>query len=145
MKTFKIGELYDPAFKSMEAKEKVDNLGGIAYRIEEKNYSVILNDQQVSEREKMYTENGIKIQDLQERKKASAKGFTDSIKLLSEKNTELSNAVRFKSEQRFGKVFLIEDPDEQTMYIFDENGVCVDHRPFSANERQRVINLNRAQ
>lgn len=145
MGMFKVGQIYDPAFKTMTPKEKVDNLDGVSYKIEEKNYSVNLNDDQVSERERQYTKNGIEIGELQERKKEQAKSFNDSIKELSIKNQELSTSVKFKSEQRFGKVFLIEDPEEQTMYLFDEEGVCVDHRPFSANERQRVINLKNAQ
>lgn len=53
---------------------------------------------------------------------------------------ELVDAIKFKSEQIHGKLFLIDDQEEGMMYFFDTNGICVDARPLHRNERQLKIN-----
>ncbi len=119
----------------------MDNIEAVAYSQEERNYSVQLSEGQIATREHDYTQNGIQIEELESEKKRINKSFTDQINDLKASSAELGKAVKFKSEQRHGFVFNVEDPETETMYMFDEEGVCIDHRPFTANERQRVIKL----
>lgn len=145
MSGFKLGQLYDPTFKKLSRKDVFDNIDAVAYSKEEKSYSVQLSEEQIQIREHEYTENGIQIAELESEKKRIAKSFNDQINELKESSAEKAKAVKFKSEQRHGTVFNVEDPETETMYVFDEEGVCVDHRPLTAGERQRVIKLENAQ
>lgn len=59
MKNFKIGSLYDKAFREMSKDEIKDNLEAIAYSIEEKSYTKNLTDEELDERKDEYSSAGI--------------------------------------------------------------------------------------
>lgn len=141
MSNFKVGQIYAPEFKKLSKKEVLENIDAVAYASEERNYSVQLSEEQIQDREKRYTQNGIEIGEIEAEKKRINDEFNASIKVLKGENEQLGQAVKFKSEQRHGKVFLVDDPERQEMAIFDEEGVCIEVRPMTAGERQRVIKI----
>lgn len=141
MSKFKEGQLYAPEFKKLTPKEVLENIDAVAYASEERNYSVKLSEEQIQSREKQYTKNGIEIGEIEAEKKRINEEFNSTIKSLKGENSVLAESVKFKSEQRSGKVFLVDDPENQEMAIFDEEGVCIEVRPMTAGERQRVIKI----
>ncbi len=141
MSKFKKGQIYAPEFKKLSKKELFENLDAVSYASEERNYSVQLSEEQIQAREKEYTKNGIEIGEIEAEKKRINDEFNSSIKVLKGENAVLAESVKFKSEQRSGTVFLVDDPENEEMAVFDEEGVCIEVRPMTAGERQRVIKI----
>jgi hypothetical protein len=141
MSQFRIGQLYDPAFKKLSPQEKRDNLDAISYAIEERNYTVNLTEEQIADREKSHTEQSIKIHVEEENKKDFVKRANTRLKELKSVAKNLMDAVRYKSEQRYGELFLVDDHESRMMYFFDEQGVCVDQRPMTEKEYQKKLKI----
>lgn len=141
MSKFRIGEFIDPSFKDLSPQEKIDNLDAMCYSIEERNYTVNLTDEQIAAREKSHTSLSIKINIEEEKKKDFVKSANERIKELKKQAKILMDAVRFKSEQRYGELFLIDDHESRMMYFFDKDGVCVDYRPMTEQEHQKKLKI----
>lgn len=143
MSNFKIGQLYDPTFEKLTPQEVQDNLDAIAYGVEERPYTKNLSPEEIVEKKDAYSEVGLKLSELAREKKEAM----DRFKLLEKEPkaiaSELLDAIKFKSEQKYGKLHLVDDQETGMMYSFDEKGVCVDARPLDKKERQtrlRTIN-----
>lgn len=136
MGQFKINELYDPSFKKLTPQERKDNLAGIAYEGQIKNYTKNLSEEEILDRKEEYAEIGLELSKIEDERK----DFLDEIKLRAkpykDRSKELLAAMQFKSEQRSGLLYSVDDQEEGMMYFFDENGYCVDARPLTREERQ---------
>lgn len=136
MKNFKIGSLYDNAFKDMSKDEIKDNLEAIAYSVEEKSYTKNLTEEELNERKDEYSSVGIQLSELNESKKEILDSFKLKMKQPQERANELISSIKFKSEQRYGELFLVDDQNDGLMYSFDSQGICVDARPLTKKEKQ---------
>jgi hypothetical protein len=139
MSNFKIGQHYDQAFRTMQPSEVVDNLEAIAYGLSEQSYTKNLTESEITERKDQYSEIGIKLSELSVQKKEAIERF----KLLEKEPAltakTLLESIKFKSEQKFGKLYLVDDQEEGMMYFFDVFGVCVDARQLTKNEKQTKL------
>lgn len=52
------------------------------------------------------------------------------------KAKSLLESIKYKSEQNFGVLYLIDDQESNMMFSFDKNGICVDARPLAKDEKQ---------
>jgi len=141
MSNFKIGQNYDPAFKTMQPSEIIDNLEAVAYGIQERSYTKNLTEEEIVERKDQYSEIGIKLSELASQKKEAIERFKILEKEPKERATSLLESIKFKSEQKFGKLFLVDDQESGMMYSFDENGICVDARTLTKQEKQSKLKI----
>lgn len=139
MSTFKIGQHYDEAFKSMEQKDVMDNLEGIAYDLSEQSYTKNLTEEELAERKDQYSEIGIKLSEIATKKKEAMERFKAEEKEPAIIAKDLLESIKYKSEQNYGKLYLVDDQEEGMMYFFDTFGVCVDARPLTKQERQQKL------
>jgi hypothetical protein len=139
MSNFKIGQHYDQAFKAMQPKEVVDNLEAIAYGLSEQSYTKNLTEEEIIERKDQYSEIGIKLSELASQKKEAMERFKLLEKEPSLTAKALLESIKFKSEQNYGKLYLVDDQEEQMMYYFDSMGICVDARPLTKLEKQTKL------
>ena len=139
MSNFKIGQHYDPAFRTMQPSEITDNLEAIAYGLQERSYTKNLTEEEVVERKDQYSEIGIALSELAPQKKEAMERFKLLEKEPKENSKALLESIKFKSEQKYGKLFLVDDQDAGMMYSFDEFGVCVDARQLLKSEKQTKL------
>lgn len=143
MSNFKIGELYDSAFSKMDPKEVKDNLEAVAYGLEERPYTKNLSPEEVIEKKDQYSEVGLTLSEIAREKKEALDRFKVLEKEPKEQAKILLDAIKFKSEQKHGKLWLVDDQEKGMMYSFDDRGVCVDARPLAKNEKQtRLKTIN---
>jgi hypothetical protein len=146
MSKIKIGELYDVAFSKMDLSEVKDNLEAIAYGLEERPYTKNLSPEEVVEKKDQYSQIGLTLSEIAREKKEALDRFKSLEKEPKETAKILLDAIKFKSEQKYGKLFLVDDQDDGMMYSFDDRGVCVDARPLAKNEKQtRLKTINSSQ
>jgi|AntRauTorckE5430_2_1112549.scaffolds.fasta_scaffold00894_6 hypothetical protein len=143
MGNFKVGELYDESFRKLQPKDRHDNLASVCYEEAQKNYTKNLTEEEVLDRKEEYAEMGLVISEMEDEKKNYLEAFKERMKPKKEKAQELLSSIKFKSEQRFGNVYSVDDQEEGMMYFFDDSGYCVDARPLTRDERQtRIKQLN---
>lgn len=136
MSNFSIGKHYDESFIGMDSKEVQQNLESVAYGTQEKSYTKNLTEEELIERKERYAANGIKLSEIAEEKKLAAEQFKLREKEPKAEASLLLDSIKFKSEQIYGKVFLVDDQETKTMYIFDQSGMCVEARSLDKEERQ---------
>ena len=145
MNRFKLGSHYDAAFKTMSQKEIKDNLEAIAYGVEERSYTKNLTPEEVIEKKDEYSEIGIYLSEVALEKKEAMDRFKEKLKEPKQQSGILLQAIKFKSEQKFGELHLVDDQDSGMMYSFDLSGVCVDVIPLTKQEKQlklKTVNSN---
>ena len=143
MSNFKIGQLYDQAFAKLTTQEVQDNLEAIAWGIEERAYTKNLTPEEIVEKKDEYSEVGLVLSEIAREKKEAMDAFKARAKQPSEEAKLLLDAIKFKSEQKYGKLHLVDDQENGMMYFFDAKGVCVDARPLDKKERQtRLKTIN---
>jgi enoyl-CoA hydratase/carnithine racemase len=144
MSKLAVGELYDKAFETMTQQERIDNLEAIAWGLEERSYTKNLSPEEIVERKDEYAQIALKLDEIAVRKKEILEQLKQQEKQPKLEAKELLSAIKFKSEQKYGKLFLVDDQEKKLMYSFDVTGVCVDVRPLTKEEQQlklkKVIN-----
>lgn len=144
MGTFKKGQLYDPALKGMSKEEINDNLEAVCRKAEESSYTKNLTKEELVERREEYSTIGIKLSEIATQKKEAADRFKLLEKEPKSRAKELVESIKYKSEQRFGKLFSVDDQEEGVMYIFDTEGMCIDFRPLTRDEKQLTMKLSKS-
>jgi hypothetical protein len=137
--------LYDQAFAKLTTQEVQDNLEAVAWGIEERAYTKNLTPEEIVEKKDEYSEVGLVLSEIAREKKEAMDSFKARAKQPSEEAKLLLDAIKFKSEQKYGKLHLVDDQENGMMYFFDAKGVCVDARPLDKKERQtrlKTINSN---
>lgn len=145
MSNFKIGGLYDGAFAKMSEREIADNLEAVAWGIEERSYTKNLTPDEVVRKKDDYAEIGLVLSEIAREKKEAAADFKFREKEPKVAAEILLSAIKFKSEQKHGKLFMVDDQEQGMMYLFDNTGVCVDARQLDKKEKQtklKAINSN---
>lgn len=136
MGNFRIGQHYDEALRTMQPLEIKDNLEAIAYGIQEKSYTKNLTEDEIVERKDEYSEIAIHLSEIATQKKEAMDRFKELIKEPKTKASMLLESIKFKSEQKHGILFLVDDQEDGLMYSFDNLGVCVEVRPLLKEEKQ---------
>lgn len=139
MGNFKIGHLYDEALKIMQPSEIKDNLEAVAYGIQEKSYTKNLTEKEITERKDEYSEIAISLSEIASQKKEVMERFKNLIKEPKTKASILLDSIKFKSEQKHGMLFLVDDQEDGMMYSFDTLGICVEVRPLTKEEKQTKL------
>ena len=139
MSNFKIGQHYDPAFRIMQPSEIKDNLDAIAYGLTEKSYTKNLTEEEIVERKDEYSEIAISLSEIAEQKKEANDRFKSLVKEPKLKASMLLESIKFKSEQKHGKLYLVDDQEAGMMYSFDDFGVCVEARQLDKKEKQTTL------
>lgn len=139
MSQFRIGEHYAENLKGLSTKEIEDNLEGICYAIQEGSYTKLLSKEELDERKNRLAEVSIELAKIEDKKKE----YMEEIKFLMKEPTEVKkdmlDAIKHKSERTEGKLFLIDDQEDGMMYMFDNQGICVDMRAMLPGEKQQKI------
>lgn len=139
MGKFKIGQLYDQALRTMQPSEIKDNLEAVAYGLEEKSYTKNLSEEEIVERKDEYSEIAIALSAIEIKKKEAMDRFKELVKEPKAKASIILDSIKFKSEQKHGVLFLIDDQEEGMMYSFDNQGICVEVRPLTREEKQTKL------
>lgn len=139
MGKFKIGQHYDQALRIMQPTEIKDNLEAVAYGLEEKSYTKFLTEEEILEKKDEYSEIAINLSEIEVRKKEVMDKFKDLVKEPKAKASVVLDSIKFKSEQRHGLLFLIDDQEDGMMYSFDNMGICVEVRPLTREEKQTKL------
>lgn len=139
MGNFKIGQLYDQALRTMQPSEIIDNLEAVAYGIQEKSYTKNLTEEEIVERKDEYSEIAIQLSEVATQKKEAMDRFKELIKEPKLKASMLLESIKFKSEQKHGQLFLVDDQEDGIMYSFDTLGICVEVRPLTKEEKQTKL------
>ena len=143
MGNFKIGQHYDEALRSMQPADIKDNLEAIAYGIQEKSYTKNLTEEEIVERKDEYSQIAIRLSEIDTQKKEAMGRFKQLVKEPKTQASMLLESIKFKSEQRHGVLYLVDDQEDGLMYSFDTLGVCVEVRPLLKEEKQtrlRTVN-----
>lgn len=139
MSKFKIGQVFDESFKTLQPHEVVQNLEGVAYDLSEESYTKNLTEEELAERKDKYSEIGVKLSDLAAKKKEAVESFTAQEKEPKIEAKILLEAIKYKSEQIHGTLYLVDDQEDGMMYYFDALGVCVNARPLTRTEKQTKL------
>ena len=136
---FRIGAHYDETFSEMHIDEIEENLNAVAYNVTETEYVRNLDSSELAERKNQYSEMGIILSEIAEKKKEALEKFKAIEKEPRETAKVLLEAIKEKAEKRYGKLYLVDEQLTGMMYLFDSTGVCVDARPLEKTERQTKI------
>lgn len=141
--SFKVGDHYDEKVAALTYQERKDVLEGICYKMTNESYTKQLTQEEQTEKKHELAEVSILISELLEKKKAILAELKAEMTTPTEQKSELLKAIKYKSETRTGLLFYIDDQESGTMYIFDDNAVCVEFRPLRQDEKQtRMRTLN---
>jgi len=138
---FEIGDVYD---KELVEKDQIivrNTLESIASVVTKESYIKKLSDNEITEKRKSLSDVSIDINDIEEEKKEIMDEFKLRLKEPMAEKKQLLNAIKHKAEERTGNLFHIDDQENGFMYIFDEEGICIDSRPLRPTERQTKIKL----
>lgn len=139
MSNFKIGQHYDHAFLAMQPAEIIDNLEAVAYGLQERSYTKNLTEEEIVDRKDQYSEIGITLSELATQRKEAMDRFKVLEKEPKQDSSALLESIKFKSEQKYGRLFLVDDQESGMMYSFDELGICVDARSLLKAEKQTKL------
>ena len=139
---FKLGQVFSEALNGLTIREIKDNLDGICWGKEEANYTKTLTEEELGFAKSKLADVSIEMDQIADEKKEAMDEFKERLKRPTLERKELLNAIKYKSVNKQGILYMIDDVEAKLMYKFDEQGVCVDVRPLLATERQRVIKLN---
>jgi hypothetical protein len=64
--------------------------------------------------------------------------FKEMIKEPKSKASILLDSIKFKSEQRHGRLYLVDDQEDGMMYSFDTLGVCVEARQLAKKKNKKT-------
>ena len=143
IREFEVGDSYDPQLMK-ETPEVIKNtLEGIAYGVVNESYTKTLSEEEVTERRKQLANVSIEINDIEEEKKEVIAHFKERLAQPLSDKKDLLSAIKHKSEYRKGNLYHMDDQEKGFMYIFDEEGICVDSRLLKPTERQgRIRTIN---
>ncbi len=141
MSKIQVGKPFDEALSKLPKEEIFANLESVAAKIEERSYTKNLTEEELDERKNEYSQIGIKLSELNAKKKEVMEQFKNKMKEPQARSAELIEAIKYKSEQRYGALFLIDDQENGVMNIFDTNGICVESRPLTREERQLTLRI----
>jgi len=139
MSNFKIGQHYDPAFRTMQPSEIKDNLEAVAYGLTEKSYTKNLTEEEIIERKDEYSEISITLSEIATQKKEANERFKLLAKEPKAKSSIILESIKFKSEQKHGTLYLVDDQEAGMMYSFDNLGICVEARQLDKKEKQTTL------
>ncbi len=139
MSKFKIGQVFDETFRTMQPNEIIQNLEGVSYDLSEESYTKNLTEEELAERKDKYSEIGVKLSDLARKQKETMAMFKAEEKEPKIEAAMLLESIKFKSEQIHGTLYLVDDQEDGMMYYFDALGVCVNARPLTRTEKQTKI------
>lgn len=136
---FKIGKLFDDSFESMPQNEIEANLESIAYNITEEDYTRTLSEDELNVRKTSLAEVSIKLAALEEEKKEIMDKHKLKVKGPKSEQASLLESIKHRSERMYGKLFAIDEPEDNMMYFFDSTGQCVNMRAMLPSEKQTKL------
>lgn len=141
MKNYRVGEHFDESFTKLPPEHIKDNLDAMCYSKDNRSYTKPLNDEELSSKKSRLAEVSIQLSEIEtKRKEYMAEIKALKVEPVEEKN-ELIEIIKHKSQRLSGIVWNVDDPDQNLMYCFDENGICVDKRLMEPSERQAKLRM----
>jgi len=86
-----------------------------------------------------FLNNSIRVNQVEEQKKAATAVFSAEIKTLKSKIKENMQNIVAEGESVTGKLFEFKFPEEKMVGLYDEQGNLVESRPFNQKERQQYF------
>ena len=139
MSKFRVGQLFDESFVGLSPDTIKDTLDSTCYKVREGAYNKKLSAEEIQVAKSDLADVSIKLAKIAEDKKEVMDDFKDKVKGPESEKQHLLSAIRLGSVRMDGLIFEIDEQEENTMYIFDEQGICIDSRPLLPNEKQQKI------
>lgn len=139
---WKVGDVYSKAIAEASIQERKDTLESLAYRFEKGPYVKPLNKKELSVKREELAELAITIARLEDKKKELVAELKEEMKQPKTLFDEAREAIKYKKENRSGTLYMIDDQDNELMFIFDESATCVDMRALRKEEKQRVLKMS---
>ncbi|WP_438423226.1 hypothetical protein [Aquimarina macrocephali] len=128
--------MYDPSFSKYDKDTITDTLESVCYDVVEESYTKQLSETELTDKKTELAEVSIELSKLDKEKKELNDQIKSKIDPKKKTHGELLEAIHHRSQDTYGKLYLVDDQDTNTMYYFDENGVCVKSRAMHREERQ---------
>jgi len=136
-----IGDVYSDTVAAAPKADRMDTLESLAYVTKTGSYSRVLSPEELAEKKFRLSELALQLQAIEEKKKEVMAEFKAE---LAEPNEEYSltlTQIKYKQEEKSGKLFEIDDQENGKMYVFDADAVCIEVRALRPNERQGKIRM----
>jgi prophage tail gpP-like protein len=118
-----------------------ENLRLQAYRITDGSYEQPVSEEELSQIQRRFIDNTITIESIEDEKREAAKQYKQRIKDLQAENKELRFQIKTGKVKRNGKLFEVADTERGIMQIFDNDGVLVEERRLTPEEKRTTGNL----
>lgn len=105
-------------------------------KVEEKGYMKRFTPEQLSQMKEELSETAIRINDIEEEKKAIMEQFKEKLKPLTEEKSRLLKGLKNKAEHVTEKCFKFIDLESREVGYFNEDGDLIESRPAYADELQ---------
>lgn len=135
---FKLGQMM-PNFMGLNPQQIHDNLEGSCYGKEEGSYQKQLSEPELGKVKSDFAQVGLEISKIESEKKDAMEVFKTRLKEPKKNYSTLLDALKHKSVEKEGLLYLFDDVDTGIMYKVDEQGIVVDFRPMQQKEKQTVI------
>jgi small-conductance mechanosensitive channel len=122
-----------------EGKARVQYLEANCDQILEMNYSKQFTQEQITLMKDQLSDHDIKINDIEEEKKAITKTFKEKLEPMKRERQKLLTNIRHKSEYVKEQVYKFIYQDERTVAFFNSEGALVESRPCNPDELQKTI------
>lgn len=128
-------------FKGQDPQVIIDNLEGLADRIEKKSYVEGLSDEELRETKDAYIERIMEIDREMEALAEITAEYKERLKPIKDEVKDLLAEIRLGVRETEGKVYTIFNHDDGTAAEYSESGKLIKSRPMLPTERQTTMKL----
>lgn len=128
-------------FQNMPEAQRQVQLEAVADGAEEKDYSVILTPEEMTERKSKLTNLVIQEARLNDEKAEFVAEINAKLKPVRNEKSAVLAEIKSGSIRETGICYKIVDENEKVTCFYNKRGQLVDHRPMTMDDRQRVIKM----
>ena len=122
-----------------EGKERIKFLKDNCDEVVEKGYSKRFTPEQLSSMKDLLSEKVIKINDIEEEKKAVTDQFKTLLKPITKEKQEILSKIKNKAEFVNEQCYKFIDQTERIVLFYNQDGDLIDFRPCNPDELQGTI------
>ena len=138
---WKVGDIYSETVASAPKDYRMETLGSLAYHTKTSSYSRTLSPEELVEKKSRLSELALELEAIEEKKKQLMEEIKSE---MAEPKTEYSlvlSEIKYKQQQKTGKLFEIDEQEEGRMYVFDSEAICIEVRSLRPEERQGKMKM----
>lgn len=138
---WKVGDLYSETVAAAPKDYRMETLGSLAYHTKTSSYSRNLTPEELVEKKSRLSELALELEALEEKKKQLMDEIKTEMAEPKSEYSEVLSQIKYKQEQKSGKLFEIDDQEEGRMYVFDSDAICIEVRSLRPEERQGKMRM----